>query len=75
MATLDEAGTGARRLFGLVLAGEKGRTDVVVDIPSKLPLEAKKVRDNILKGLKTLPKELAIAVLIESGLELEKKNG
>ena len=75
LATLDEAGTGARRLFGLVLAGEKGRTDVVVDIPSKLPLEAKKVRDNILKGLKTLPKELAIAVLIESGLELEKKNG
>ena len=66
---------GSRRLFGLVLAGKEGRDDRIVDIPNDLPSTAIKAIERVEKILKSLPEEQAIAVLIESGLKMEKRDG
>lgn len=75
IANLNDKDKGSRRLFGLVLAGSEGRDDMIVDIPAKLPENAQTATDKIVSILNELPRDLAIAALIESGLKMEKKNG
>jgi hypothetical protein len=72
MASLQHK-TANRRLFGLVMAGNAGRKDLVLDVPMELPSEAKDALSRVSDVLGALPRDVALSVLIESSLGILDK--